>query len=83
MNKLPLDIICLIASKSIDTWRSMIHIPVFGKFLLTEKGKEYSRRVIISFTIVEKDDHVTRYLLNGRFHREDGPAVINEYREIW
>jgi antitoxin component YwqK of YwqJK toxin-antitoxin module len=82
-NNLPNEILYMIALTNLETFKKMARaIPSVGRCLLV---KSYRAGIIRHFTIVttERNGKIT-YKLNGKLHREDGPAVIyGSGRQVW
>ena len=76
MNKLPIDVVQLIGlyTYSTDTYLNLTlvcknHLP-----LVTDKAKRF--KAIKHFTNIEIDENGSKqWRINGKLHREDGPAI--------
>ncbi len=70
----PLEIVIEIASAAPGTWLALaVAYPPFGSYTLTDAGRADAVR---AFGRVETDANGTkRWYLNGRLHRDGGPAI--------
>ena len=70
-----LDIYTTIALQNIETYRACLAIPIFARSTLIPSVNKMFR---MHFTQRLQYDHFTEYRLNGRRHRDDGPAFIHQ-----
>ena len=81
MDTLPVEIIALIALNDIESYRNCLSLPVFARYTLN-LPKEILKEYRSSFIVIKITNLCKKYYLNGKLHREDGPAVeyTNRYK---
>lgn len=53
-------------------WRGLLTFPTFGRWTLTEEGKQKALELFQTITIYK--DRTKVWMMNGIIHRKDGPA---------
>lgn len=69
--ELPFDVLLRMALQSLDTWRLLVRsVPEIGRWSLTHQSL-----IKKHFTLRRENNRKREYRLNGRLHREEGPAI--------
>ena len=71
MQSLPLELLDIIAAHDVKVYRALLLIPLFGRGLNPQKIIVYKK----IFTVTKTTNGWKEWSLNGKLHREDGPAV--------
>ncbi len=70
---LPIELWDVIAKTDLRIYGSLIYaIPAYGRRMSCPK---LNRSMRIHFTVSQTDEDARRWFLNGKCHREDGPAI--------
>eukprot|EP01117_Protostelium_nocturnum_P016275 TRINITY_DN6403_c0_g1_i1.p1 TRINITY_DN6403_c0_g1~~TRINITY_DN6403_c0_g1_i1.p1 ORF type:complete len:132 (-),score=37.70 TRINITY_DN6403_c0_g1_i1:261-656(-) len=71
------DIFCCIASSSVYGWKSMLAIPQFGRFTLTQEGKKFAEKCHFR---KRKDGY---YYIGNLRHNTEFPSINSKGDEEW
>lgn len=75
MDTLDIELLTLIATQDLETFRDCLRVPEIGKRLCCEYTQGVAKAKFIRIVI---DGKSTRYSLGGMLHRIDGPALYVE-----
>lgn len=70
---LNVELLALIASESLSTWKALLSLPYFARWSLTAQGKQTEKNIYQTITIDGDGTKIWKY--KERKYRNDGPAV--------
>jgi hypothetical protein len=69
---LPIELFDIIASFDIQCYRAVLHIPIFGRSLITQRVLDF--KIIFGYSI-KITSQCIEWFKDGQRHGDDGPAV--------
>lgn len=72
-----IELLLIIIGKSPHIWKYLLSLPRFGRWTLTEEGKQKSRELFeTKYVGIWGSFRTENWRIAGLFHRKDGPAHI-------
>lgn len=70
---LPIEILLYIGEQSIESHRALLAIPCYARYYQDKQEKIQGM-----FTVIRESEYKKEYILNGKIHRLNGPAIISK-----